>query len=96
LSYIDDIAEAIRRQVSPDLLPDGDSAQLFRTYAVLALAKGEAVTLEDVHNAWSAWMSPQDPDHPSLKPLDELSADVRRADEPYAEAIRAVGRIRGR
>jgi hypothetical protein len=95
LSYVEELAEAIRRAVPPDVLPDGDTSVLFRLYAVLALAKGEGVVLEDVHDAWSAWMTGRDPRHGSLRPLAELHADVRRSDEPYLDAIRAVARARG-
>lgn len=94
MNYVDDLAEAIRRMVPPELLPKGETDRLFRTYAVLAMAKGEAVELEDVHDAWAAWMSDQDPAHESLKPLHELPPGVHRADEPYLEAIRAVMRSR--
>jgi nucleotide-binding universal stress UspA family protein len=92
LTYVDEIADAIRRAVPRALLPDGDTGALFRIYAVLAMAKGVGVELGDVHDAWSAWMSAQNPDHPSLKPLAELEADVRDADRPYLEAIRSVAR----
>jgi hypothetical protein len=95
LSYIDELAEAIQRRIPPELIPDGDIAALFRIYAVLAMAKGDQVVLEDVHDAWAAWMSGQDPDHQSLKPLDKLPPEVQRADRPYLEAILAVGRDRG-
>jgi hypothetical protein len=95
LSYVDELAEAVRRAVPPGVLPDGDTSALFRLYAVLALAKGEGLELEDVHDAWAAWMSGRDPEHRSLKPLAELPVEVQRADEPYLEAIRAVARERG-
>jgi hypothetical protein len=95
LSYIDDVAEAIHARVASDRLPNADTVALFRLYAVLALAKGEAVTLEDVHDAWAAWMSARDPEHPSLKPFDDLSSDVQDADAPYRDAIHAVARERG-
>ena len=95
MNYVDELAKAIRGAVPPDLLPDGDTSVLFRLYAVLAMAKGEGVVLEDVHDAWSAWMSEQNRGHPSLKPLAELPTDVRRSDEPYLNAIRAVARERG-
>jgi hypothetical protein len=95
LSYVDELAQAIRRVIPPRLLPDGDTTGLFRLYAVLAMAKGDRVVLEDVHDAWSAWMSEQDPEHPSLRPLRELPAEVQRADQPYLDAIRAVARDRG-
>lgn len=96
MSYVDELADEIRRRVPPDLLPEGDTVPLFRIYAVLAMAKGETVELEDVHDAWAAWMSGQDPTNKSLKPLGELSAEVQRADEPYREAIRAVARDHAR
>lgn len=90
MNYIDEIADAIRSKVSPDQLPDENTAVLFRLYAVLVLAKGTGVTMRDVHNAWSAWMISSDPNHESIKPYDELSPDVKREDEPYLNAIRAV------
>jgi hypothetical protein len=95
LSYVDELAEAIRHEVPPDLLPSGDSAALFRMYAVLAMAKGDRVVLEDVHDAWVAWMSHEDPKHQSLKPLQELPAEVQRSDQPYLDVIRTVARDRG-
>src|SRR5205807_2232851 len=63
LTYIDEIAAAIRRAVPAEALPDTGTEELFRMYAVLALAKGHDTALEDVHDAWSAWMSGLDPDH---------------------------------
>lgn len=90
MSYVDEVAEAIRRQIPPSLLPDGDTVALFRAYAVLAMAKGTGVVLEDVHDAWAAWMSEQDPNHPSLRPLQDLPPEVQHADQPYLDAIRVV------
>lgn len=90
MSYLAELADAIRNEVDPAALPTGDTASLFRIYAVLALAKGHEVTVEDVHNAWVAWMSERDPDHRSIKPFDELPADVRTQDEPFVDAIRAA------
>jgi hypothetical protein len=94
LSYVDELAEAIRREIPPHVLPGGDTAVLFRIYAVLAMAKGYRVVPEDVHDAWVAWMSEQNPRHQSLKPLQELATEVRRADQPYVDAIRRVARDR--
>jgi len=94
LTYVDELAQAIRREIPPRLLPDGDTTGLFRFYAVLAMAKGARVVLEDVHDAWAAWMSEQDPKHQSLRPLQELPADIQRADQPYLDAIRTVARDR--
>ena len=92
MSYLDDIADAVRAHVPRSLVPDGDTALLFRLYAVLLLAKGEGVTTEDVHNAWSAWMQSERADHPALRPFDELDAATQDSDAPYADAIRAACR----
>lgn len=89
-NYLDQIAEKIHREVAPDKLPDEETIALFRLYAVLALAKGVDVTLEDVHNAWSAWMLGKDPDHESIKPFETLSDNVRQEDQPYLKAILKV------
>ena len=94
MSYVDELAEAIRHTVPGRLIPAGDTDTLFRIYAVLAMAKGEHVVLEDVHDAWSAWMSERNPAHPSLKPLAQLPPDIRQTDEPYLDAIRIVVRER--
>ncbi len=64
-------------------------------YAVFAMAKGEGVVLEDVHDAWGAWMSEQNPDHRSLRPLAELPTEIQHADQPYLDASRTVARERG-
>jgi hypothetical protein len=87
---MDDVAEAIRGLIPPHLLPDGDTTSLFRIYAVLALAKGDRVVLEDVHDAWAAWMSASNPNHRSIRPFADLPQEIQRADQPYLDAIRAV------
>jgi len=95
VTYLDDIADAIRANVRGDLIPSEDTDALFRLYAVLALAKGCAVEPSDVHDAWAAWMREQDPEHPSIRPFSELDADTRRMDEPFVKAIRTVSAERG-
>ena len=92
MNYLDNLAARIRAAVPADKLPDDDTRALFRTYAVLLLAKGDAVDASDVHNAWSAWMLDRDPTHESLVPFDELPADASRQDEPYLAAIRHAAR----
>jgi hypothetical protein len=96
VTYIDEVAAAIRHAVPAGALPDTETDELFRIYAVLALAKGRNTVLEDVHDAWSAWMSGRDPAHRSLKPFSELEADVQAGDRPYLEAIRRAAETRGR
>jgi hypothetical protein len=91
-SYIADIAAQIRTLVSPELLPEGETDELFLTYAVLALAKGDRVDARDIHNAWAAWMSTRDPGHDSIVPYENLPPDVRREDDPFLNAVREVAR----
>jgi hypothetical protein len=92
MSYLDQLAAEIARQISPDALPDPDTSRLFRLYALLALVKGTDVTAADVHDAWSVWMLELDPGHRSIRPFEELDADTQASDEPYVAAIRAVAR----
>jgi hypothetical protein len=96
MSYLDQVAAEIRRQVPTEVLPGGEMDGLFRMYAVLALAKGESVDAADVHNAWAAWMSDRDPDHGSLRPFWELDSETRKSDEPFVTAIREVAKALGR
>lgn len=90
MNYIDNIAQHIEREVPSDLLPKGDTALLFRMYAVLALALGERVEAANVHDAWSAWMSQSDPQHGSVEPFEKLPEDVQAQDEPFVKAIKTV------
>jgi hypothetical protein len=90
VTYLRRIAEDIRREVPPELLPEEGVEPLLLMYAVLARAKGRDVTSEDVHDAWAAWMATVDPSHDSIRPFEELAPDVRAQDEPFAEAIRRV------
>lgn len=91
-SYIQEVAQQIRGLVDPSALPEQGLDELFNSYAVLALAKGEEVTDEDVHNAWSAWASKYSPDSKSLVPFDELSDDVKSEDTRFTTAIRTVAK----
>jgi hypothetical protein len=86
-SYIEALADDIRRRVPSELVPDAPEA-LFLIYAALGLAKGERVDGRDVHNAWAAWMATRDPSHDSIKPYDELTDEVRDEDGPFVRAIR--------
>ncbi len=88
MNYLEALARRIRDEVPPDRLPDEDTTDLFRAYAVLGLALGPRVRPSDVHNAWVAWMLALHPDHPSLDPYDELPPDVQRQDTPFVDAIR--------
>jgi hypothetical protein len=59
-------------------------------YAVLSLTVGEDVRPEDVHDAWSAWMTHRDPSHESIKPFAQLSPEIKKTDQPFVGAIRRV------
>lgn len=93
MNYIVDVAQQIKREVQPALIPEGDTDSLFLIYAALALAVGEKVRARDVHNAWAAWMSQQNPAHESIKPFDDLDEETQAQDEPFAEAIRRVSTL---
>jgi ferric-dicitrate binding protein FerR (iron transport regulator) len=100
MSYLDDLATRIYDQALAAGLLTGDLTafkldSLFRLYAVLALAKGEEVTPEDVHNAWAAWTQDDDENHSALRPFTELEAAKQALDLPYAEAIRSAVREPG-
>src|SRR6266702_3978902 len=71
-TYLDVLADEIRREVPADALPNEDTTDLFRLYAVLLLAKGQSVSRQDVHNAWVAWMSARGKQHSSMRPFEEL------------------------
>lgn len=93
MTYLDEIAKAIRAAVPNDLLPkEEDLDQLFRLYAILARAKGEATTSADVHDAWAAWTLGRGDDHESVKPYDQLDGETKQEDEPFLRAIRTVAR----
>ncbi|MGW5862080.1 DUF7701 domain-containing protein [Streptomyces sp. NPDC055239] len=96
MTYLDPLADLIRSCLPSDAEPPADSDDLFRIYAVLLLAKGEQVSNEDVHNAWSAWMQSADSAHKALVPFSDLDTETRALDAPYTEAIRAAARRRGR
>lgn len=90
MNYIDDLAEDIYESVEGHVPANRDDLALYRIYAVLCLSKGQAVTNEDVHNAWAAWQAEMNPEHRSLVPFRELSPATQALDEPYRDAIRAV------
>lgn len=70
-----------------DLDPD-----LVFLYALLVLVKGDEVTLEDVHRAWSVRMCSYNPNHVSLVPFSELSLASQELGRPFLEAIHQVSK----
>jgi hypothetical protein len=90
VTYLDELAIEIERQVPAELRPEGDTRSLFRLYALLALAKGRSADAVDVHNVWVAWMQERDPSHRSIKRFEDLDLETQASDEPFVAAIRAV------
>ena len=90
MNYLDRVADAIKKQVPVELIPDDDVRLLFHIYALLALAKGEATSAKDVHDAWVLWKLQTDQGHPALRQFAELSPFVQAMDAPYVAAIREV------
>lgn len=95
MSYVAELAEAIRAELPAKLIPPDDGELLFVLYAVLVLSKGADVTREDVHHAWAAWMTYRGQAHESLVPFDQLPASTKAEDEPFVRAIRRVAIDRG-
>lgn len=85
--YLDALADAIRNAIPEDVHPHEDSGALFRLYAVLARAKGAAVTRSDVHDAWSAWMAEREPKHSSLVQYGDLGEAAREETKILVRAI---------
>jgi hypothetical protein len=92
MSYLDELGAEIQQEVPEALLPSHDTTLLFRLYALLLLAKGQAVTAPDVHNAWTVWMQEIEPDHCAIIPFEELDPVAQASDEPFASAIRSVAK----
>jgi hypothetical protein len=84
VNYIDEIVATLDAKI-----PGNDPA-LLRLYALLVLTTGAATTLENVHDAWSAWRTVTKPDHKSLIPFAGLSLDVQEYDRKYMDVIRQV------
>jgi len=90
MTYLDDIAQQIRKALPREIDVPKDADHLFVLYAILVRVRGMATTGRDVHDAWSAWMGMREPSHESLVPFEELAPDVQQEDAPFVDAIRAV------
>ncbi len=90
MTYIELLAEEIRKRVPTELVPEGDTRALFLIYAALGLAKGQAVRRRDVHNAWAAWMAATNPSHESIRPFDQLDPETKTEDDAFVIAIRSA------
>lgn len=87
LNYLDKVAQEVERQLSADDRPDARATELYRLYALLVLVRGRHTSLQNVHDAWSTWMTAEDPNHRSLVPFIQLRPDQQEQDRPYLDAI---------
>ena len=90
-----DIADEIASELPSGLIPDEHPRELMLLYALLATTLGTTVTSNNVHDAWTVWMSSLGKEHESMVPFGVLPTDVQNEDEPFAEAIRRVAVRRG-
>lgn len=50
--------------------------------------------LENVHNAWTAWISQTEPEHESVTPFTDLDSETQAADQPFLDAILEVAKLK--
>jgi hypothetical protein len=87
-NYLQQDAERIKRALPEGTSVPDNANSLFVIYAVLMRAKGPDVTASDVHDAWSAWMMSQDPNHEAIRPYEKLEPETKTQDEPFLLAIK--------
>lgn len=87
MMIVDNYAHAMINQVCEEL--PGIDPDLACLYALLALAKGNETSLEDVHDAWSIWTTAirGRSDHKALVPFDELPVEIQELDRKYMNGI---------
>jgi len=90
MNYLQEVVGKLRSRIGEDALPPDHVDELLRIYAVLCLTVGEACSPQNVHDAWSAWMTGINPGHESVVPFDQLSQAVQLEDLPYLNAIHDV------
>ena len=90
--YIDTIARRIESELESVDTPHTEELVLYRLYALLVLIKGEDVSLENVHDAWSVWMASVNPHNSDIVPFSSLDAATRLKDMPYMRVIATVAR----
>lgn len=83
-NYVQEVLDELDNEIGG--LPN----ELLDLYGLLVFVKGDKVTLEDVHDAWSIWKNRIRPDHHSLIPFNELSERVQELDRKYADAIASI------
>ena len=89
MNYFEEIKERLRAELEWGKFR---YEALLDLYTTLVFVTGEKTTLENVHDAWSAWQNKTEPKHRSLIPFAELTKEVQELDRPYAEAIIKVAK----
>jgi hypothetical protein len=90
MNYIEELRQAIWAEL-PNLGED-----LLDLYTLVGCVRGIETSNFDVHEAWSVWKNRTMPDHRSLIPFEELTAEVQDLDSKYRDGIiRAVKAVRG-
>lgn len=106
MSYATFVTSRLSDMLHPETMKPGDGATLMRMYAVLVFAKGENVTLEDVHDVWSLWKTGEGWTYgevknnaakvtPYLVPFADITDEIAAYDQPYVDAIKQVAREYG-
>jgi len=93
VTYIDEITNKVAERTHIR------NKYLVRLYALLVLVKGEDITLEDVHDAWSMDMNfkPQTDycyghEHLSIVPFNELCMGIQNKDQKYVDILRSIAK----
>jgi hypothetical protein len=84
VNYVQEKIDAFR-----ELHPKLDE-RLVDLYVLLSLIKGDSVTQEDIHDAWSVWKNKIRPDARSLIPFDQLSPEIQQLDQKYVDSIKHI------
>lgn len=82
VNYVSRMRALIRREFQ--MLPAG----LIDLYTLLALTRGNSVTMKDVHDAWAVWCNDHQPGHGSLLPFGQLTPGVQELDREFMDGIR--------
>ncbi len=90
MNYIQNVQNLLEQELHMRGTP---YVRLLETYGLLVLTVGENCTNKDIHEAWSIWQNRTRPDHPSLKPFNELTKEIQDLDEPYRQAVVKVSKI---
>ena len=93
-TYIDEIVEKVAERT------ELKGKNLIRLYSLLVLVKGENITLEDIHDAWSMDMNFKDitppfcygREHKSIVPFDQLNEETQNKDKEYLDALLTVAK----